>query len=160
MHPRPGLHCHPFSVALSCEGQGAGVLRSTMPTNLHEAETGGPSLVFAGDASGVRFRLREVELYDAVEVRQELHGEDAIEDDAEAHEQGQPPAFGRWIPAEAEDEDIWMVVPGELLEELQRLEAEAGEIFEVTRIEKSGGHETDPFEVRLEKLSDEEQTRL
>lgn len=121
-----------------------------MPENLHEASTGGPSLVFAGDAKGVRFRLREVALYSAEETAEEL-GNDPDEG---------PPQFGRWLPIQAEDEDAWMVAPGELVEELQRLEAEAGELFEVTRCQKSGNRETDPFEVNLERLSDDEQTRL
>lgn len=121
-----------------------------MVEGLHDADTGGPSLVFAGDASGVRFRLREESLYSAEEVAEEL-GNDP--------EEG-PPQFGRWLPIEAESEDAWMVAPGELIEELQRLEAEAGEVFEVTRCQKSGSRETDPFEVNLERRTDDQQTRL
>lgn len=121
-----------------------------MPQDLHEASTGGPSLVFAGDATGVRFRLREVSLYEAAEVADEI-GNDPDEG---------PPSFGRWLPVEVEDDDAWMVAPGEMVEELQRQEAEAGEKYEVTRCQKAGSQETDPYEVNLEELSDDAQTRL
>lgn len=120
-----------------------------MPTDLQEASTGGASLVFADDAAGCRFRLREASLYEPEEVQEEL-----------GHDGDGPPEYGRWLPVEIEDEEAWMVAPGELIEELQRLEAGAGEIFEVARIEKSGSGETDPFEVNLERLSDDDQTRF
>jgi len=106
-------------------------------------------LVFADDASGCRFRLRESALYDADEVRDELD-----------HDGDDPPQYGRWLPVEIEGNDAWMVAPGELVDELQRLEPSAGEIFEVSRIEKSGNGETDPFEVNLDRLSDDDQTRF
>lgn len=131
-----------------------------MPTDLDDVSTGGPGLVFAGEAQGVRFRLAERGVYDAAEVRVEIHGDDAIEDDEEAAQAGQPPAWGRWLRAEADQDDIWMLAPGELIDELQRLDPEAGELFEVTRIEKTGPQEADPFEVNLERLSDDTQTRL
>lgn len=120
-----------------------------MPTDLSDASTGGASLVFAGDASGARFRLREAVLYDAEEVRDEL-----------GHDDDDPPQYGRWLPVEIEEEDAWMVAPGELIEELQRLEAEPGEVLEITRIEKSGSAETDPFEVNVERKADADQTRF
>lgn len=120
-----------------------------MPTDIDDASTGGASLIFAGDAAGCRFWLREASLYDAAEVREEL-GQDG---------EG-PPEYGRWLPVEIEEEDCWLVAPGEMVEELQRLEAQAGELFEVTRIEKSGNGETDPFEVNLERKSDDAQTRF
>lgn len=120
-----------------------------MPENLHEASTGGSSLVFSDDLSGVRFRLTALELYSAEEVRAELD-----------HDDDGPPAYGRWIPAEIEGDEAFVNAPGELIEELQRLEAEAGEVYEVTRAEKSGPSETDPIEVNLEQCDDDSQTRL
>lgn len=120
-----------------------------MPTDLMDASTGGAQLIFADDAVGCRFRIRERKLYDADEVREELD-----------HDDDGPPQYGRWIPVEIQDEDSWMVAPGELIEELQEIQPEAGELIEVTRIEKSGSGETDPFEVNLERLDDDAQTRF
>lgn len=120
-----------------------------MPVDIQDASTGGASLVFADDAAGCRFRLREASLYEANEVRDELD-----------HDDDQPPMFGRWLPVDIQDEDAWLIAPGEMVEELQRLEASNGELFEVTRIQKSGNSETDPFEVNLERKSDDTQTRF
>lgn len=120
-----------------------------MTEDLHEASTGGPSLVFADDANGVRFRISEAVLYDAAEVR------DNIGADADG-----TPQYGRWLPVEIEKDDAWLLAPGELVEELQRLEAEAGRVYEVTRAEKSGNGETDPWEFNVESRDDDAQTRF
>lgn len=120
-----------------------------MPIDIADASTGGASLVFPDEAAGCRFRLREASLYEAEEVRAEL-----------GHDDEQPPMFGRWLPVSIEDEDSWVLAPGEMVEELQRLEASNGELFEVTRIQKSGNGDTDPFEVNLERKSDDTQTRF
>lgn len=120
-----------------------------MPTDIDDASTGGAALIFADEAAGCRFRLREASIYDAEEVRDDL-----------GHDDDAPPKYGRWLPVEISDEDCWLVAPGELIEELQRLEAEVGVVYEITRIEKSGSGETDPFEVNLERKADVDQTRL
>lgn len=115
--------------------------------NLHEAQTGGLNLLFPDELSGTEFRLTDVALYSAEEVRDEIDSD--------------TPEYGRWIPVETpEDGDGFANAPGELVEELQRLEAEAGEVFAVTRCEKGGHGETDPYEVNLERVSDEDQHRL
>jgi len=118
-----------------------------MTEDLHEAETGGAALVFSDEATGVRFQIRSTELHSADEVQ------DAIEQDG-------TPEFGRWLPIEVDADDGWLLIPGEMLEELQRHEAAPGETFEVTRCEKSGSGETDPWEVNLKALDDDTQTRL
>lgn len=120
-----------------------------MPTDLDEVTTGGASLIFPDDAEGVRFRLREASVYDADEVREQL-GQD---DDG-------TPAYGRWLPVEIEEEDCWLNAPGEVIEELQHIEAEPGEVLEITRLEKSGNKETDPFEANVTRKADADQTRL
>lgn len=120
-----------------------------MAEDLMKADTGGTSLVFADDANGVRFRLREAVLYDASEVRGNLGAE------ADG-----TPQYGRWLPVEIEGDDAWLLAPGELIEELQAVEAEDGELFEVTRCEKAGNGETDPWEVNLDRISDDAQTRF
>lgn len=115
--------------------------------NLHEAQTGGLNLLFSDDLSGTEFRLREATLYDAEDVRESMDSD--------------VPEYGRWLPVEtADDGEGYAVAPGELIDELQRLEAEAGEAFVVTRCEKSGRRESDPYEVNVERLSDEDQQRL
>lgn len=117
-----------------------------MPESLEEAQTGGLNLLFPDELSSIEFRLTESSLYSAEEVQDEL--------DAET------PEFGRWLPVETADGDGYANAPGELIEELQRLEAESGEAFVVTRCEKSGRDETSPYEVNVERLSDEDQQRL
>jgi len=114
--------------------------------DLHEAQTGGPNLLFPDDLGGTEFRLTEATLHDAEEVRGDL--------DADT------PQYGRWLPVETEEGDGYASAPGELVEELQRLEAAEGEEFLVTRCEKSGRGESDPYEVNVERMSDEEQNRL
>lgn len=114
--------------------------------NLHEATTGGLNLLFTDELEGTAFRLTEAALYAAEEVRDELDSD--------------VPEFGRWLSVETEDGEGYAVAPGELVEELQRLEAEAGEEFTITRCQKSGPKESDPYEVNAERLSDEDQNRL
>lgn len=117
-----------------------------MPTNLADAKTGGSDLIFASDAEGTEFRLTEPAVYEAEEVRDEI-GDD------------ETPAFGRWIPIETPDGDGWLNAVGELVEELQTFDAEEGDLFEVSRCEKSGGGETDPYEVNLVEV-EPDQSRL
>lgn len=108
-----------------------------MPTDLSEAKTGGIDLLFADDlVPGKRFELREAAVYDAEEVREEVDGD--------------IPKFGRWLPAVSDGQDAWLVALGELVEELQSYENPLSITFEVTRCEKSGTDDTDPYEVNLE----------
>lgn len=115
--------------------------------NLHDASTGGLNLLFSDELSGTEFRLTELNLYSAEDVQEELDSD--------------TPEFGRWLRIEtAADGEGFASAPGELIEELQDLEAEAGEEFLVTRCQKTGNRESDPYEVVLERLSDEDQNRL
>lgn len=149
-HPRSGARCQALSSVRWPETSGGlrgAETHQAMPENLAEAKTGGLSLLFPDDLEGTEFRLTEPSLYSAEEVRDEL--------DAET------PEFGRWLPVETADEgEGFANAPGELIDELQRLEAQSGEAFEVTRCQKSGRDETSPFEVNVEKLSDDGQKRL
>lgn len=116
-----------------------------MPTDLSDAETGGPSLVFADDLQGTVFQLAEPKIYDADEVS----------------DPGRVPEFGEWIPAQdADGREVWLVAVSELVEELQTVDAPGGDTFEITRCEKSGPKQTDPYEVNLETLADGDQSRL
>jgi len=108
-----------------------------MPTDLSEHETGGIDVLFADDLPATTFRLRESAVYEADEVRQET-GTDI-------------PKFGNWMPVRLDDgTEGWMVALGELVEELQRLENPQAVTCTITRCEKSGTQQTDPYEVNVE----------
>jgi len=107
-----------------------------MPTDLAEAETGGVNLFFADDLEGEQFDLQDASVYDAEEVRQEIGGD--------------VPKFGRWMPVDHADGDGWIVALGELIEELQQFENPQAVTFTVTRCEKSGNEQADPYEVNVE----------
>lgn len=118
-----------------------------MPTDLDEAQTGGVDLLFADDLSGTEFELREAAVYEAEEVRQEVDTD--------------IPKFGNWMPVITEDGDGWIVALGELVEELQTYENPMGLQLKVTRCEKSGTKQTDPYEVNIEVVDgDTQQTGL
>jgi hypothetical protein len=117
-----------------------------MPTDLDDHDTGGPSLLFADDLRGTVLRLRESSVYDAEEVRQ--------------RDGGEMPKFGSWLPVETDRGDQWAVAVGELVEELQRFEDPTAVWLEVTRIEKSGPEQTDPYEVNTETVENTGQSRL
>lgn len=107
-----------------------------MPTDLSDHDIGSIDLLFADDLEGSTFSLREAAVYEAEEVRKE------VEQDI--------PKFGNWMPVETDDGDAWVVALGELVEELQRFENPAAVTVVVTRCEKSGPEQTDPYEVNLE----------
>lgn len=110
-----------------------------MPVDLQDAETGGVNLIFADDLQGTEFELREEAVYEAEEVREETESD--------------VPKFGKWLPISTEaDGDSWAVAVGEFVEELQRIENPMAVTFGVTRCEKSGSEQTDPYEVNLETV--------
>jgi hypothetical protein len=107
-----------------------------MPTDLSEAQTGGVDLLFADDLTGTEFQLRESAVYGAEEVREEVDTD--------------IPKFGDWLPATVDGNDAWLVALGELVEELQGYENPLSLTLEVTRCQKSGTDQTDPYEVNVE----------
>lgn len=115
---------------------------------LHDHNPGG-DLIFASDATGTEFRLQSLKLFN--------------NDDDEKRDLDSD-VYGNWIKIYDLDREIdrYMTAPGEMIEELQRLDAREGDGFRVTRCEKSGPEQTDPYEVNLEELSDEDlqQNRL
>jgi hypothetical protein len=123
-----------------------------MPVDLNEAETGGIDLYFADDLVGMSFYLRDASVYDADEVRNEINSE--------------IPKFGRWLPIHSCDQKGkttgtgWVVAVGELIEELQKYDNPVEQPVTVTRCEKSGDKQTDPYEVNTEKLDTSGQTSL
>lgn len=106
-----------------------------MPEDLKSASTGLNDLYFADDLKGTEFVLRELKVYEADEVS----------------EPGKTPEFGRWIPALVNGNDVWLVGLGELIGELQRFDDPGELALKVTRCEKSGSAQTDPYEVNVEK---------
>lgn len=110
-----------------------------MPTDLADHDTGGIELLFADELPGTVFSLRETAVYEAEEVRSEVGGD--------------IPKFGDWLPVEVEgDGAAWIVALGELVEELKQYENPQAVELEVTRCEKSGSQQTDPYEVNLEQV--------
>jgi len=114
-----------------------------MPTDLSEAQTGGVDLLFADDLSSTEFQLREAVVYTAEEVREEMDTD--------------IPKFGDWMPVETVDGEAFIVALGELVEELQQYENPSALEFEVTRCEKSGTEQTDPYEVNVEVVDGDPQ---
>jgi hypothetical protein len=115
-----------------------------MPEDLHSVSTGADDLYFGDDLSGIEFELREATVSDADEVT----------------DPGEVPEFGRWIPIRVDGRDAWAVALGELVQELQRLEAGSGDRFKVTRCDKSGSRQTDPYEVNITRPEKGSQDRL
>jgi len=135
--PEPGYAVTPLFGAQWGDSLGTGAETHTMPTDLSEHETGGVDVLFADDLQGTTFSLRESAVYEAEEVREEA-GTDI-------------PKFGNWMPVTLDDgTDGWMVALGELVEELQLLENAQSVECTVTRCQKSGDQQTDPYEVNVE----------
>lgn len=107
-----------------------------MPTDLDEYDSGGTELIFSDELEGTTFSLRELAVYEAEEVRQEVGGD--------------VPKFGNWIPIKTDDVDGWAVALGELVEEIKRYENPVAVTISVTRCQKSGDNQTDPYEVNTE----------
>lgn len=114
-----------------------------MPTDLSEAQTGGVDLLFADDLQGTEFKLREASVYEAEEVRKEVDTD--------------IPKFGNWMPVVTDDGDGWIVALGELVEELQQYENPLAVDLEVTRCQKSGTKQTDPYEINVEVVDGDSQ---
>lgn len=121
-----------------------------MPTDIADATTGATEYVFPGDLEGLRFDLLDRGVYSAFEVRQEQYDE-PIQDDVDAHDEGQTPAFGRWLRVDVvgNDDARWMIAPGELIDELKTWDDPTEGRLRVTRCRKSGPDESDPYEVNV-----------
>lgn len=109
-----------------------------MPESLHDAETGSPNLYFADDLAenSPELKLLASELWSADEVQNEL-GTDW-------------PKYGRWLPVQdGIEERSFAYAPSELIDELQDLDIETGDVFQVTRIERAGPEDHAPYEVNV-----------
>lgn len=107
-------------------------------------------LVFPDSLEGLEFQVREALLYSAEEVREET-GSDV-------------PEFGDWIPVRTKVngtmQDGWMVGLSELDQWLANTENPESGIWVISRAEKSGTSQTDPYEINVEKLDQSDQGRL
>jgi len=103
-------------------------------------------LVFPDGLEGTVFELRDGLVYSAEEVREE----EGIDN----------PEFGDWTPATINGKgEGWIAVPGAL--DVWMAEAYNGSgVYEVTRCEKTGPKDTDPYEITVEAVTDERQTGL
>lgn len=119
-----------------------------MPTELDKSVTGNDPLVFPDDATGRQYRLSELAVYDAEEVRNEIGSEDV-------------PRFGSWLPVEIEDQDRdgWLNAPSELRRVLVEAEVEAGQLFEVNVLTQDGPRQSDPYRAEI-TVQDPDQDRL
>lgn len=109
-----------------------------MPRKLEDSVTGAAELIFPDDATGDRYRLRELAVYEAEEVRDELGDSDV-------------PKYGDWIPVETGDDDeAWLCAPSELRRRLVEETVETGDWFTVTRLAKDGHRESDPYRAQID----------
>lgn len=121
-----------------------------MPTSIDDTATGAEGFLFPDDLEGQAFTVLEDAVYTAFEVRESEY-EEPIEEDYEAANEGQVPAFGRWLIVDVPglDDPQWMIAPGELIEELQTYDDPTGARLRVASLRKSGPDESDPYEVNV-----------
>jgi len=106
-----------------------------MPRDLTESVSGSTELVFPDDSEG-QYRLEELAVYDAEEVRAELDGD--------------VPKYGSWIPVEGQNGDeAWLTAPSQLRASLVDEEIRPGELFEIVTMRKDGHEQSDPYRVEL-----------
>jgi len=114
-----------------------------MPTDIDEVETGSQDLYFAAelDEQAPELSLVEYAVYTADEVRDEIENDDT-------------PSYGNWIPVQdgntGTTERAFCQAPAELIEELQTRDLAPGDVFQITRCERSGPEDHDPYEVNVE----------
>jgi hypothetical protein len=122
-----------------------------MPENLSDSVTGAVELIFPDDATDEPYSLRELAVYDAEEVRDEM-GTDI-------------PQYGSWLPIEMDDGDeAWLTAPSQLRQKLVNQDAKPGERFIIDRMVKDGRDPSTPYQVELtfpeRATSDDRQTGL
>lgn len=110
-----------------------------MPTELNESLSGdGTELIFPDEATGRTYRLRELAVYDAEEVRDQMGGD--------------VPRFGQWLPVtlmDRNEEPAWLTAPSDLRRRLVSEDLTEADTFTVTSLKKTGHKESDPYEAEL-----------
>lgn len=108
-----------------------------MPTNLSDSVAASVELIFPDEATDKTYSLRELTVYDAEEVRDEIGSEDV-------------PQYGQWLPVKMDGEDAWLSAPSELRSLLVEDNIREGELFEIREMRKTGGRQSDPYSVSVE----------
>jgi hypothetical protein len=108
-----------------------------MPEKLSESVSGSTELIFPDDAPRRKYSLRELVVYDADEVR------DQMEMDTEV------PQYGSWLPVTVDGDEAWLTAPSELRQKLLDNNVKPGETFIIGSLEKSGIDESAPYNVEL-----------
>lgn len=107
-----------------------------MPEKLSESVSGSTELVFPDNAPGNEYRLRELAVYDAEEVRGEMDTD--------------IPQYGSWLPVELENgDDAWLTAPSQLRSKLVDQDVSPGERFRIDSMQKEGRDPSDPYQVIL-----------
>jgi hypothetical protein len=123
-----------------------------MPEKLSETVSGSTELVFPDSVTDEEYRLRELAVYDAGEVRDEMEHETDI------------PQYGSWVPVElGNGDEAWLVAPSQLRKKLVERDVKPGERFLIASMEKQGRDPSDPYEVELilpERDTDDRQAGL
>lgn len=121
-----------------------------MPRELSESVSGAVELIFPGDADGQEYRLRELGVYEAEEVREELGD-------------GDVPQYGDWMKVVTEmDEEAWLCAPSQLRKRLLDEEVEPGNRVTIHELKKTGSRQSDPYraEISVNRGRDDEQSGL
>lgn len=110
-----------------------------MPTKLNESLTGnGAELIFPDEATGKQYKLRELAVYEAEEVRDQLGGSDV-------------PKYGKWLPVELRDDDeAWLCAPSSLRERLVDEDVTEADTFTVTSLDKTGHEQSAPYRAEID----------
>jgi hypothetical protein len=108
-----------------------------MAEDLRDSVSGTVELVFPDDAAGKTYRLRELTVYDAEEVREDLDGD--------------VPQYGRWLPVKEQEtgDDAWLTAPSRLRSALVENDVQTGETFGIGTMKQTGTGQTDPYLVEL-----------
>jgi hypothetical protein len=107
--------------------------------DLSESVTTTRELVFPDDAAGKKYRIPNLNVYDADEVREELDSD--------------IPQYGKWLPVEIAgatgDGDGFLCAPSHLRSVLVEESIQAGELFRIEKLEKTGLGESDPYKAEV-----------
>jgi len=107
-----------------------------MPEDLADSVSGSAELIFPDDADSRTYRLEELSVYEAEEVRNEIGSDDV-------------PQYGSWIPVTEEtDSRAWLNAPSQLRSQLVKDNVTAGERFKITKMVKGTG-QSDPYRVKV-----------
>lgn len=116
-----------------------------MKRELADSVSGSTELVFPDDSTGKTYSLRDLKVWEAGDVSEELGGD--------------IPEYGDWLPVILEEtgEEAFLIAPGHLRKTLVNEEIEAGERFVIGSMEKQGRDQSSPYRVTV-SYPDREET--